>query len=605
MAQPTSSAPAAGVVAALPPAPSRLRRWLRAVPLGLALRQSLAEGYSLATLRADLLAGLVVGVVAVPLSMALAIAAGVPPQHGLYTAIVAGGAIALCGGSRLQVSGPTAAFVVILAPIAARHGLAGLALATGMAGLLLMAMGLGRLGRLIEFVPYPVTTGFTAGIAIVIAMLQVKDFFGLQPAAPLPAHFLPRALALLRSLPTFRAGDLLVGVATLALLLLWPRLVKSVPAPLVALAAGAVAAWGLALWLPELAPATIQDRFTYTLGGATRGGIPPLPPLPVLPWRLPGPDGAPLVLTFELLQALVPAAFAIAMLGAIESLLSAVVGDGLAGSKHDPDGELLGQGVGNLVAPFFGGIAATGAIARTATNIRSGARTPFAAIVHALFILVAVLALAPLLGYLPMASLAALLLTVAWRMSEYRHVVRVTRRAPGSDVAVLWVCLLLTVVFDMVIAVSVGIVLAALLFMRRMAEVSEVRLLGETHAHPAGPLPRGLVLYEVAGPLFFGAAQRAISTLERAGQEARALVLDLEGVPVLDATALVNLESAIERLLARGAFVAIGGVQKQPLRVLLQGGMRNRPGQLVIRRSLEKAIAEAKAALARADAEAS
>ncbi|HXT51730.1 MAG TPA: C4-dicarboxylic acid transporter DauA [Thermoanaerobaculia bacterium] len=594
MAQPSSTADAVGVPA--PTAPPPLRRWLRALPIGMALRQSLAEGYSLARLRADLLAGLVVGVVAVPLSMALAIAAGVPPQHGLYTAIVAGGVIALCGGSRMQVSGPTAAFVVILAPISAQHGLGGLALATGMAGVLLLAMGLGKLGRLIEFVPYPVTTGFTAGIAIVIATLQVKDFLGLQTGA-LPGHFLPRALALVRALPSFRSGDLLVGAFTLALLIVWPRLVKAVPAPLVALALGSLLAWGVGRAAPQLAAATIQDRFHFTLGGILHGGIPPLPPQPVLPWRLPGPGGAPLTLSFELLQSLVPAAFAIAMLGAIESLLSAVVADGLAGTKHDPDGELVGQGIGNLVAPFFGGIAATGAIARTATNIRSGARTPIASFLHALFILAVMLALAPLLGYLPMASLAALLLTVAWRMSEYRHVVRVTRRAPRSDVAVLWVCLLLTVVFDMVIAVSVGIVLAALLFMRRMAEVSEVRSLTEEHHHASGPLPKGLILYEVAGPLFFGAAQRAISTLERAGQSARALVLDLEGVPVLDATALVNLESAIERLLARGTFVALGGVQKQPLRVLLQGGLRNRAGQLVIRRSLDKAIADAKATL--------
>jgi SulP family sulfate permease len=325
-------------------------------------------------------------------------------------------------------------------------------------------------------------------------------------------------------------------------------------------------------------------------------GIPRLPPQPVLPWRLPGPDGQPLVLGLALIRALAPSAFAIAMLGAIESLLSAVVADGLAGTRHDPDAELVGQGIGNLVAPFFGGIAATGAIARTATNIRSGARTPLASFFHALFILAVMLALAPLLGWLPMASLAALLLTVAWRMSEYRHVVRVTRRGPRSDVAVLWGCIVLTVVFDMVIAVSVGIVLAALLFMRRMAEVSEVRLFGEEH-HPSGPLPRGLVVYEVAGPLFFGAAQRAISTLERAGQEARALVLDLEGVPMLDATGLMNLESALERLRERGIFVLIGGVQKQPLRVLLQGGLRNRPGQLAIRRSIARAIAEGRAAV--------
>jgi SulP family sulfate permease len=539
------------------------------------------------------MAGLVVGVVAVPLSMALAIASGVPPQHGLYTAILGGGIIALCGGSPLQVSGPTAAFVVILAPIAAQHGLGGLVLASLMAGAILLAFGLGRLGKLIEFVPYPVTTGFTAGIAIVIGTLQVKDLLGLEVEG-LPAHFLPRVAALARALPTLHPGDVVVGLGTLALLVLWPRLVRAVPAPLAALTLGSLLAWGLGAAVPELAVDTIGTRFHYTVAGVVHGGIPPLPPLPVVPWHLPGPDGTPLDPSFALLRALVPAAFAIAMLGAIESLLSAVVGDGLAGTKHDPDGELVGQGIGNLVAPFFGGIAATGAIARTATNIRSGARTPLAAVFHALFVLAVVVALAPLLGYLPMASLAALLLTVAWKMSEYRHVARVTRRGPRSDVAVLWVCLLLTVIFDMVIAVSVGIVLASLLFMRRMAEVSEVRLISETHPHPSGPLPPGLILYEVAGPLFFGAAQRAVNTLERAGQEARAVVLDLESVPALDATGLVNLESVLNRLIERGTFVALGGVQKQPLRVLLKGGLRNRPGQMVIRRSLDQAMADAR-----------
>jgi len=572
-------------------------RLVSRLPVSLALRGSLADGYSLGTLRADLLAALVVGVVAVPLSMALAIAAGVPPQHGLYTAIVAGGVIALTGGSRLQVSGPTAAFVVILAPISAQYGIGGLLLATLMAGVLLLAMGLGRLGRLIQFVPYPVTTGFTAGIAIVIGTLQVKDFLGLT-TDKLPGHFLPRLAALGRALPTARAADVVVGAITLALLVLWPllpwRAVKAVPSPLVALSIGAVAGAVLHRLGPAWSPATIRDRFHYTLDGIAYDGIPPLPPQPLLPWHLAGPGGTPLHLSLELLQSLVPAAFTIAMLGAIESLLSAVVADGLAGTQHDPDGELVGQGLGNLVAPFFGGIAATGAIARTATNIRSGARTPLAALLHSLFILAVMRSLAPLLGWLPMASLAALLLTVAWRMSEYRHVLRVTRRAPRSDVTVLWVCLLLTVVFDMVIAVSVGIVLAALLFMRRMAEISETRLFGEEH-HPSGPLPRGLIVYEVAGPLFFGAAQRAFSALERANQQTRALVIDLEAVPVLDATGWVSLESALERLQQRGIRVWIGGVQRQPLRVMLQGGLRNRTGKIAIRRSIAKAIEEARA----------
>jgi SulP family sulfate permease len=270
----------------------------RRIPLGTALRETFREGYSRADLVADLGAGAVVGTVAVPLSMALAIACGAPPVHGLYTAIVAGAVTALAGGSRYQVSGPTAAFVVLLAPITATWGVAGLAVASVMAGAILVAMGLGRLGRLIEFVPYPVTTGFTAGIAVVIATLQVKDFLGLS-ASDLPAHFLPRAAALARALPTAQAGDVAVGALTLALLILWPRLVKAIPAPLAALTLGALAAWGLARVAPDLAPATVQDRFQYTLGGVTRGGIPPLPPLPVLPWRLPGADGAPAGMSLE------------------------------------------------------------------------------------------------------------------------------------------------------------------------------------------------------------------------------------------------------------------------------------------------------------------
>jgi SulP family sulfate permease len=564
--------------------------------LARALRRAL-PGYGRRDLAADLLAGLVVGTVAVPLSMALAIASGVPPQHGLYTAIVAGGVIALLGGSRYQVSGPTAAFVVILAPIAARHGLGGLALASAMAGVVLVLLGVGRLGRLAEFVPYPVTTGFTAGIAMVIATLQVRDFLGLA-VERLPDHFLPRLAALAGALPTARLPDVAVGCATLALLLLWPRFVHAVPAPLAALALGGVAAWLLGLAGPEWQAATIASRFEWEIGAVAGSGIPPLPPLPVLPWRLPGPDGAPIGLSLELLRDLLPAAFAIAMLGAIESLLSAVVADGLAGDKHDPDGELVGQGIGNLVAPFFGGIAATGAIARTATNIRAGARTPIAAVVHAGVVLAAVVVLAPLLGLLPIASLAALLLTVAWRMSEYRHVARVTRRAPRQDVLVLWVCLVLTVVFDMVVAVSVGVVLAAFLFMGRMAQVAEVRLLGQHEAHPHGPFPPGLLLFEVAGPLFFGAVQRAMAVLERIGEDARAVVLDLGAVPALDATAAVNLESALERLRQRGVFVVLAGVRPQPLRTLVRSGIRNRTGVIAVRRSLERGLEDARRHLA-------
>jgi len=313
--------------------------------------------------------------------------------------------------------------------------------------------------------------------------------------------------------------------------------------------------------------------------GVLQPGIPRAAPHLVLPWMLPGADGAPAPLSLDLLRALMGPALAIAMLGAIESLLCAVVADGMAGTKHDPDAELVGQGLGNLVAPFFGGIAATGAIARTATSMRAGARSPLAAFFHALFVLAAVLALAPLLSWLPMAGLAALLLLVAWNMSEVRHFAHIVRVAPRGDVAVLLTCFTLTVVFDMVVSVSAGIVLAALLFMRRMADVGGARPLEGEH-HQFHDVPPDVLVYEVTGPLFFGAAEKAATAIGRSGgrRHVRAIVLDLEDVPVMDVTGLVALESAIERLRRLGIVVVLAGVQAQPRAVLWRGGFRPRPG---------------------------
>jgi len=575
--------------------PSTLRPRLAAPRFAVALRRALAQGYGGADLRADLLAGLTVGIVALPLSMALAIASGVPPQHGLYTAIVAGVAIALAGGSKVQVSGPTAAFVVVLAPIAARHGLGGLALATLMAGGLLVAMGIARFGRFVEFVPHPVTTGFTAGIAVVIGVLQWKDFLGLAPAA-MPPHFLDRVVELVRALPTARWSEALVGGVTLAVLLVWPSLSKRIPAPLAALAAGTAVATALVAWVPDVEVATIASRFRYVVDGVERAGIPQLPPLPGLPWRLPGADGAPLGLSFELVRELVPSAFAIAMLGAIESLLSAVVADGMTGKKHDPDAELVGQGIGNLLSPLFAGIAATGAIARTATNVRAGARSPIAAVVHALFVLAAVVALAPALGYLPMAALAALLLQVAWRMAEAKHFAHMLRVAPRSDILVLLSCFGLTVLFDMVVAVTVGIVFAALLFMQRMAEVSRAELVAASELDLDEPMPPGVVFYEIAGPLFFGAANKAMTTLRTvARKDVKVVVLDLRSVPIVDATGLVALDSTVGKLRHAGVVVVLAGVQAQPLRALAKAGWRNVPGSLAIGRDYARALAAARA----------
>ncbi|MFL6200657.1 MAG: C4-dicarboxylic acid transporter DauA [Thermoanaerobaculia bacterium] len=546
-----------------------------------ALRTALRRGYHREDLRADLLAGIVVGIVALPLSMALAVASGVAPQHGLYTAILGGAVIAALGGSNVQVSGPTAAFVVLLAPISARFGLGGLVMATLMAGLILCLMGTLRLGGLIQFVPYPVTTGFTAGIAVVIATLQLKDFLGLT-TGPMPETYLERIGVLARALPTVEWDDLAVGAFTLAVLLLWPRVTRKIPSPLVALGIAGAAAVLATNLVPGFEVATIQSRFH---------GIPQVLPMPVLPWHLPGADGQPLGLSFGLLRDLLPSAFAIAMLGAIESLLSAVVADGMTGGSHDPDAELLAQGTGNILAPFFGGIAATGALARTATNVRSGARTPFAGIFHSAFVLLAVLLLAPVLGYLPMASLAALLLLVAWNMSEVKHFAHAMRVAPKSDVAVLLLCFGLTVVFDMVVSVTVGVVLAALLFMRRMAEVSDVRLVDQ---HPlVKGLPKDVLVYEVAGPLFFGAAQKAMSALQRVPTGISAVLLDLSSVPAMDATGLVALEGTVERLQKMGIYVILAGVQMQPLRVLAKSGIHKRRDRIAVYRSMERAVAAA------------
>jgi SulP family sulfate permease len=559
--------------------------------LGAALRETLAEGYTLARFRGDLVAGLTVGLIALPLSMALAIATGVPPQYGLYTAIVAGALAALCGGSRVAVTGPTAAFVVILVPIVGKFGLGGLLIATFMAGVILVLMGVARLGRLIQFIPHPVTTGFTAGIATVIATLQIKDFLGLTLTHNAESY-LDKVQVLVESGTSLHWPDAAVGGATLAMLIFWRRYLKRIPAPLGALTLAAVGAYVLHLLMPEtFTVATIASRFTYTLNGATAPGIPQVPPTPMLPWTMlgNGPDGQPLQLSWGLIEQLLLPATAIAMLGAIESLLCAVVADGMAGTRHDPDVELIGQGIGNLVAPFFGGFAATGAIARTAANIRAGGHSPVAAIIHALFVLTAVLVLAPVLGYLPMASMAALLLIVAWNMSEIKHFLHTLRVAPRSDVVVLVTCFGLTVVFDMVVAVTVGVLLAALLFMRRMAELTQTRLTdGEQHRLLA-PLPPNVLLYEVAGPLFFGAAEKAATALTTADQAPKAVIVHLGAVPAIDMTGLVALETALDELTATGALVVLTAVQPYPREALTKAGIVEEPGKVTFCQTMEEA----------------
>jgi SulP family sulfate permease len=524
------------------------------------MRKTLAQGYDRVAFRSDLLAGIVVGVVALPLSMALAIAVGVPPQHGLYTAIVAGIVVALTGGSKFQITGPTAAFVVILAPIVSREGLAGLLTAGLMAGVLLVAMGAAHLGRLIQFIPHPVTTGFTAGIATVIATLQVKDIFAL-PIPHMPETYLEKVAALWEARRGASVADFVTAAATFSLLVLLPRkaakLMAKVPAPLIAITVVSLLAAGAHYLWPAFSVATIGSRFHSIVDGRHFAGIPQVPPLPTLPW---GSGG----LTLGSINRLASAAVAIALLGAIESLLSATIADGMTGKKHDPDAELVGLGLGNIVAPFFGGIAATGALARTATNVRAGGRSPIAAVVHSLVVLLAILLLAPLVAYVPMASLAGLLLLVAWNMSEVRHFLNIVRIAPKSDVVVLLLCYVLTVAFDMVIAVSVGVVLAALLFMRRTAELTQGRILENTGRESEHETAPGVALYEIAGPLFFGAAQNAMGALGSVGSDTRVVVLALGRVPSIDATGFVALESALIHLRALNKLVVLAGPLPEP-----------------------------------------
>jgi len=553
------------------------------------LRAALQENYGLIDFRKDVMAGVTIGTVAVPLSMALAIATGVPPQHGLYTAIVAGITIALTGGTRFNVSGPTAAFVVILFPIVQQYGLGGLLIASMMAGIIMVFLGLAQMGHLIRFIPYPVVLGFTTGIAVVIGVLQIPDFLGLEIEA-FGAHFVENVSLIAASLTTTNLLELGMGIFVLMVMLLWPRLHIPVPAPLVGLIAGAMAAYGINQWLGQDSLATISSRFAWDINGETGRGIPPVPPTFIAPWLLPGPDGEPLKISFELIRSLMGPAFAIAMLGAIESLLCAVVADGLTKTKHDPNTELIGQGLGNIIAPFFGGITATAAIARTATNIRSGARSPVSAMTHSIVVLLAVLVAAKLLGLVPMAALAALLFIVAWNMSEARHFLMMLRSAPPGDVAILVICFGLTVLFDMVLAVAVGTGLAAALFIRRMALLTQTDPVHNDNLPSDYNLPDDIAIYNINGPLFFGAAEKALTSLHLVDPKVKTIIIDMHDVPSMDGTAIVALQSLIAQIKHNGARLIIVGLRARIIVKLRRAGIRKTAGALTYCRNLEQAI---------------
>ena len=505
---------------------------------------TILRGYDRTQFGHDALAGVIVGIVALPLAIAFAIASGVTPQSGLWTAIIAGFIISALGGSRVQIGGPTGAFVVIVYGIIQKYGVDGLTAATLMAGVILIVMGLVGFGSMISFIPHPLVTGFTSGIALIIFSGQIKDFFGLRMGT-VPTSFVGKWDAFFEHAGAFTPSATLIALAALAIVLLWPKVSHRVPAPFVALIATSVIAW----WL-TLPVETIGSRF---------GAISTSFPHPVVPHL--GIDQA---------AGLVGPAFTIALLAAVESLLSAVVADGMIGGRHRPNVELVAQGMANIASPLFGGIPATGAIARTATNVKSGGRTPVAGIIHAITLLVITLFAGRLAAYIPLATLAAILVVVAYHMSDWRGF-RSELRSPKSDVIVLLTTFALTVLVDLTVAISVGMVLASFLFIRRMAAVTCVTMVTddlEDDAIDTQRVPSGVEVFEITGPLFFGAAAAFRETLGSVAANPHVLIVRMRHVSAVDSTGLRALSELVHRCRAQGTAVYLAEVHTQPLAAL-------------------------------------
>ena len=529
------------------------------------------KDYSKQKFLKDIIAGIIVAIIALPLSIALALASGVGPEEGLYTAIVAGFIIALFGGSSVQISGPTAAFATIVAGIVARNGMEGLMLATIMAGIILILMGVFKLGSLIKYIPYTITTGFTAGIAITIVVGQLKDFFGvIYQGGEKPVETMEKLTVFFENISTINYQAIIVGLVSVAILILWPYINKKIPGSLIAVLAGI-----FMVKLFDLEVFTIGDLYSVSSAPPSVRGI---------------------SFSFEMARNLLPDAFTIAVLAAIESLLSCVVADGMTNSKHRSNAELVAQGMGNLGSALFGGLPATGAIARTAANIKNGGVSPISGIVHAIVLLLILVLFMPYAALIPMPTIAAILFVVAYNMCQWRAFVHLVKTAPKSDIAVLVITFILTVVFDLVIAIEVGFVLACLLFIKRMSDETGVRgwQYVEEEADDSDKLrvlPKEIRVYEITGPLFFGAADSIIGI--GAKEYTKCVILRMRSVVAIDVTAINALTDLYERFSKNGIRLILSHVNEQPMRAMEKAGLCDKIGRESFCNHIDGAIAEA------------
>ena len=514
------------------------------------------KSYSKEQFVKDVIAGIIVAIIALPLSIALALASGVEPSCGVYTAIAAGFVVSLLGGSRIQIAGPTAAFATIVAGIVASNGMDGLFLATIMAGLILILMGAFKLGSLIKFIPYTITTGFTSGIAITILIGQIKDFLGITyPEGVKPVEALEKLIANFEAINTFSLSSLIVGAVCLLILIVYPKFEKRIPPSLIAVVAGVL----MVKFIPGL------DSGVYTIGE-----------LYEIPAGIPKLDFSSMDFSLSKIIAVFPDAFTIAILAAIESLLSCVVADTMVNSKHNPNAELCAQGVGNIASVLFGGIPATGAIARTAANANNGGRSPISGMVHSLVLLLVLLFLMPYAELIPMPAIAAILFMVAYNMSEWRKVVSIVKTAPKSDAVVMGVTLVLTVVFDLVVAIEVGMILAAMLFMKRMSDETSVSSWTYNDENELD-VPEHIRVYEISGPLFFGAADKILDIKFK--DYTKCLILRMRSVPAIDATAMNSLELIRKKCEEKNVELIFSHVNSQPMKVMVKNGFYKKVGE--------------------------